>query len=72
MDVDEEAIQRYTVNEAEPSPTQVYKGKNRILRISWPGSTDGRVWEFTDEPAYQRAFYLGVFPCSRAASLWRS
>jgi galactonate dehydratase len=61
--VDEEALRRYRVDEAEPTPRQRYNQAKRILRITSPGATGAtRTWEFTAEELYQRAFYAGNLP----------
>ncbi|MCZ6873319.1 MAG: mandelate racemase/muconate lactonizing enzyme family protein [bacterium] len=63
VEVDEGAIEKYKVDKNQPSPTALYKQKKRILRISWPGVGEKRrIWEFTDEAIYQRAFYQGNLP----------
>jgi galactonate dehydratase len=63
VEVDEKAIARYRVDEAEPTPKTRYLQKKRVLRVSWPaGGRQRRVWEFTNEPAYQQAFYRGSLP----------
>ena len=63
IEVDEKAIEKYKVEPSTPSPTGLYRQKKRILRISWPGvGKKQRVWEFTDEGIYQRAFYQGNLP----------
>lgn len=61
--VDERAIERYRVDEREPTPRTRYHQQRRILRITWPGAgKKKRVWEFTAEEIYQRAFYRGNLP----------
>lgn len=63
VEVDEKAVERYTVDEQEPTPRQRYRSKDRILRVVWPG--DGgkqRVREFTDETVYAQAFVRGNLP----------
>ena len=63
IEVDEKAIARYTVDEAEPSPKERYRQKKRILRIAWPGpGRTKRAWEFTHEEYYQKVFYKGSIP----------
>ncbi len=63
IDVDEKAIEKYRVDESEPTPKQRYRQKKRILRITWPGvGRQKRIWEFTDEAHYQREFYAGNIP----------
>ena len=63
VEVDEKALEKYRVDDKEPTPTTLYKARKRILRISWPaGGKLRRVWEFTNEPAYQQAFYRGGIP----------
>ena len=63
VEVDEAAIEKYRVEPDAPTPKTLYRQKNRILRISWPGvGKKRRVWEFTDETIYQRAFYQGNLP----------
>ncbi len=61
--VDEKAIEKYRVDEKEPTPKQRYRQQKRILRVVWPGvGKSKRVWEFTDEAHYQREFYAGNIP----------
>ncbi len=61
--VDEAALARYRVDEAEPTPRQRYSQAKRILRITSPGAAGAnRTWEFTAEDVYQRAFYAGNLP----------
>ena len=61
--VDEKAIEKYRVDECEPSPKRLYREKKRILRVQWPGvAGKKRVWEFTTEANYQRSFYAGNIP----------
>ena len=63
VDVDQEAVERYAVDAAEPTPKQRYLEQKRILRISWPGAAGGkRVWEFTDEARYQPQVSQGNIP----------
>jgi hypothetical protein len=63
VEVDEKAIEKYRVDEQEPTPKTLYRQKKRILRISWPGvGKKKRVWEFTAEELYQKAFYSGNIP----------
>ena len=63
IEVDEKAIEKYRVDPAEPTPTQRYRQKKRILRVSWPGvGKKKRVWEFTYESAYYQEFYKGNIP----------
>ncbi|MGY8822473.1 MAG: mandelate racemase/muconate lactonizing enzyme family protein [Candidatus Latescibacterota bacterium] len=63
VEVDEKAIEKYRVDEKEPSPKQRYRQQKRILRVVWPGTgKNKRVWEFTDEGHYQREFYAGNIP----------
>jgi L-alanine-DL-glutamate epimerase-like enolase superfamily enzyme len=63
VEIDEKAIDRYRVDQQEPTPKQRYRQKRRILRVCWPGiGKKKRVWEFTDEAHYQRAFYAGSLP----------
>ena len=63
IEVDEDAIEKYRVDADAPSPTTLYRQKKRVLRISWPGTGDQkRIWEFTNEAAYQQAFYQGNIP----------
>lgn len=63
VEVDEDAIERYTVDPDEPTGKARYREKKRILRINWPG-VDGakRIWDFTAEEIYQRQFYQGNLP----------
>ena len=63
VEVDEEAIVRYTVGPDEPTGKASYREKKRILRVNWPG-TGGkkRIWDFTVEEIYQRQFYQGNVP----------
>lgn len=61
--VDEKAIEKYRVDENEPTPKQRYRAKKRILRVVWPGvGKSKRVWEFSAEENYQREFYAGNIP----------
>ena len=63
VEVDDAALERYRVDEAEPTPKARYLGRKRILRIFWPGAgKKERVWEFTHESRYQAAFYQGSIP----------
>ena len=63
IEVDEAALERYRVEESEPTPKARYLEQKRILRIHWPGAgTAQRVWEFTHESRYQAAFYQGNIP----------
>ena len=63
VEVDEKAIEKYRVDENDPTPTTRYKARKRILRISWPASgKQRRVWEFTSELVYQQTFYRGSIP----------
>ena len=63
VEVDEKMIDKYRVDEEEPTPKTRYRQKKRILRITWPGvGKTKRLWEFTDEGIYQRAFYAGSLP----------
>ena len=51
------------VDEREPTPKRRYREQKRILRVRWPGSgRKKRVWSFSDEVHYQRAFYAGNLP----------
>jgi L-alanine-DL-glutamate epimerase-like enolase superfamily enzyme len=61
--VDEKAIEKYRVDEKEPTPKQRYRQQKRILRVVWPGTGKSkRVWEFSAEENYQREFYAGNIP----------
>jgi hypothetical protein len=63
VEVDEKALKKYQVDAGAPTPTQLYRNKKRILRISWSGGGNKkRVWEFTHESAYQQQFYQGNIP----------
>ena len=63
IEVDEKAIEKYRVDPADPSPTDRYRQKKHILRISWPGAgKKRRVWDFTHEGAYYPAFLSGNIP----------
>jgi len=63
IEVDEKAIEKYRVDDEEPTPKTRYRQKKRILRITWPGvGKKKRIWEFTDEGIYQQAFYKGSLP----------
>ena len=62
VSVDEEAIAKYRVDPAEPTPTHHYMAQKRILRVYWPGDGKEREWEFTAETHYQQAFYAGNIP----------
>lgn len=61
--VDEKAIEKYRVDEKEPTPKQRYRAQKRILRVVWPGlGKNKRAWEFSAEENYQREFYAGNIP----------
>ncbi len=63
IEVDEKAVEKYTVDPDTPTPKRLYRRKKRILRISWPGAgKQKRIWEFTDEAIYQKTFYAGSIP----------
>ncbi|MCY4606560.1 MAG: enolase, partial [Gemmatimonadetes bacterium] len=62
VSVDEDAIAKYRVDPAEPTPTHRYMAQKRILRVYWPGDGKAREWEFTAETHYQQAFYAGNIP----------
>ncbi|MEW6754489.1 MAG: mandelate racemase/muconate lactonizing enzyme family protein [Candidatus Latescibacterota bacterium] len=63
IQVSEEALAQYRVDEAEPTPKERYLQRQRILRICWPaGQGSRRTWSFTREDLYQRAFYAGNLP----------
>lgn len=63
IEVDEDVLQQYRVDESEPTPKERYLARKRILRICWPGSGKKmRTWEFTHESRYQTAFYHGNIP----------
>ena len=63
IEVDEKAIEKYTVEDDEPTSGEIYRSKKRILRVVWPGTNgQSRVWEFTDESIYQPEFYKGNLP----------
>lgn len=63
IEVDEKAVEKYTVDPDTPTPKRFYRRKKRILRISWPGvAKQKRIWEFTDEAIYQKTFYAGSIP----------
>ena len=63
IEVDEKAIEKYTVEDDEPTSGEIYRSKTRILRVVWPGTNgQSRVWEFTDESIYQPEFYKGNLP----------
>jgi L-alanine-DL-glutamate epimerase-like enolase superfamily enzyme len=63
VEVDEDALRRYSVDPATPTPKQLYRSQKRILRIRWPGiGGKQREWSFTDESHYQREFYAGSMP----------
>ncbi|HIG16559.1 MAG TPA: hypothetical protein EYQ31_04280 [Candidatus Handelsmanbacteria bacterium] len=63
VEVDEEALRKYTVDPATATPKTEYRARKRILRVRWP-AISGRLreWSFTDEAEYQRAFYDGSVP----------
>ena len=63
VEVDEEALRKYAVDAATPSPKQEYRSRKRILRVRWPkGAGSFRERAFTDEAHYQREFYAGSVP----------
>ncbi len=63
VQVDEKALEAFRVDPESPSPRQTYRSQKRILTVTWPGDGDGqRRWSFTDETAYQFAFYKGNLP----------
>jgi L-alanine-DL-glutamate epimerase-like enolase superfamily enzyme len=63
IEVDEKALKRYRVDPGGPSPTDRYRQNKRILRINWPGvDKKKRIWDFTNEAAYQTEFYQGNIP----------
>ena len=63
VEVDEKAIELWRVDEREPTPKRRYREQKRILRVRWPGSgRKKRVWSFSDEVHFQRAFYAGNLP----------
>ncbi len=63
VEVDEKAVEKYSVPDDEPIPRNVYRSRKRILRVVWPGAGGRkRVREFTDEGYYQTAFYDGSIP----------
>ena len=63
VELDEKALAKYRVDEQVPTPKTLYQQKKRILRITWPGvGKQRRIWDFTNEPAYQQAFYRGSVP----------
>ena len=63
IEVDEKAIAKFAVDAGEPTPKQRYSGRKRILRIIWPGAQKKpRVWEFTNEEAYQELSFSGGLP----------
>ena len=67
VEVDEGVIDRYRVDPGAPIPTNQYRARKRILRISWPGAAGGRrTLDFTHESNYQQEFYKGSIPGFRA------
>ena len=63
IEVDEKAVERYTVDPDEPTPKERYRRQKRVLRIGWPGEgRKQRIWKFTDEAVYQKEFYRGSIP----------
>jgi len=63
VEIDQKAIENYTVDPNEPTSGERYRSKKRILRVVWPGfGGKDRVWEFTDESIYQPEFYKGILP----------
>jgi L-alanine-DL-glutamate epimerase-like enolase superfamily enzyme len=63
IEVDENALEKYQVEEDAPTPGHLYNAENRILRISWPGvGKTTRAWEFTAESHYYREFSQGNIP----------
>jgi L-alanine-DL-glutamate epimerase-like enolase superfamily enzyme len=59
VEVDEKAIERFTVDADAPVPRNVYRQKKRIIKISWPGAGKKRSLEFTDENAYYEEYRSG-------------
>jgi hypothetical protein len=59
VEVDEKAIERFTVDSDAPVPRNVYRQKKRIIKISWPGAGKKRSLEFTDENAYYEEYRSG-------------
>ena len=62
VEIDEKALEKYRVEPGDPTPTDLYRQKKRILQISWPGAGKKRIWDFTNEAAYQTEFYQGNIP----------
>jgi L-alanine-DL-glutamate epimerase-like enolase superfamily enzyme len=63
VELDEGMVEKYTVDDDEPTPTQRYRAQKRILRITCPGpGTHKRVREFAKEESYQIEFYSGSIP----------
>ena len=63
VEVDEKVVEKYRVDDGEPTPKDRFRARKRILRVAWPGTGQKkRVWEFTDEGEYQKEFYNGSIP----------
>ena len=63
IEVDEYALERYRVEPGTPSPTALYKQRERICRVHIPDSKGGEVvHDFTGEDVYYPAFSEGEYP----------
>ena len=63
IEVDEYALERYRVEPETPSPTALYKQRERTCRVHIPDSRGGEVvHDFTGEGVYYPAFSEGEYP----------
>jgi L-alanine-DL-glutamate epimerase-like enolase superfamily enzyme len=63
VEVDEKAIEKYTVDERELTPRLRYRLEKRIWRVVRPGAGNRqRVWEFTDGTVCQNLLSTGSIP----------
>ena len=65
VEIDQDALEKYRVDDGAPTPQDEYLKKRRVLRICWPPRSrreEARTWAFTRESDYQQAFYAGNLP----------
>ena len=63
IEVDEEALERYRVEAGTPTPTALYKQRERTCRVHIPDGKDSEnVHDFTGEDVYYPAFSKGKYP----------